>query len=76
MVGQYVGTSALAAVGTTSTLIKPAAGHFLWGVSSGATVIISQFFGAGDAKNVSKGGAHLHWPWALAGASPSWCWGC
>ena len=53
VVGQYVGTSALAAVGTTGTWINLLVGFFV-GVSSGATVIISQFFGAGDAKNVSK----------------------
>ncbi len=53
VVGQYVGTNALAAVGTTGTLINLLVGFFV-GVSSGATVIISQFFGAGDGKNVSK----------------------
>ncbi len=53
VVGQYVGTQALAAVGTTSTLINLLVGFFV-GVSSGATVIISQFFGAGDYQNVSK----------------------
>ena len=53
VVGQYVGTQALAAVGTTGTLINLLVGFFV-GVSSGTTVIISQFFGAGDAKNVSK----------------------
>ena len=52
VVGQYVGTNALAAVGTTGTLINLLVGFFV-GVSSGATVIISQFFGAGDGKNVS-----------------------
>ena len=59
VVGQYVGTNALAAVGTTGTLINLLVGFFV-GVSSGATVIISQFFGAGDGKNVSKAAAHLH----------------
>lgn len=53
IVGQYVGTQALAAVGTTGTVINLLVGFFV-GVSSGATVIISQFYGAGDAKNVSK----------------------
>ena len=65
VVGQYVGTSALAAVGTTSTLINLLLGFFV-GVSSGATVIISQFFGAGDAKNVSKA-VHTSMALALAG---------
>ena len=62
VVGQYVGTNALAAVGTTGTLINLLVGFFV-GVSSGATVIISQFFGAGDGKNVSKA---VHTSMALA----------
>ena len=53
IVGQYVGTQALAAVGTTGTLINLLVGFFV-GLSSGATVIISQFFGGGDWKNLSK----------------------
>ena len=65
VVGQYVGTSALAAVGTTGTWINLLVGFFV-GVSSGATVIISQFFGAGDAKNVSKA-VHTSLALALAG---------
>ena len=38
VVGQYVGTQALAAVGTTGTLINLLVGFFV-GVASGATVI-------------------------------------
>lgn len=53
IVGQYVGTSALAAVGTTGTVINLLVGFFV-GISSGATVIISQFFGAYDSENISK----------------------
>ena len=62
VVGQYVGTQALAAVGTTGNIINLLVGFFV-GVSSGATVIISQFFGAGDGKNVSKA---VHTSMALA----------
>ena len=65
VLGNFVGRSALAAVGTTSTLINLLLGFFV-GVSSGATVIISQFFGAGDAKNVSKA-VHTSMALALAG---------
>ena len=65
VVGQYVGTQALAAVGTTSNLINLLVGFFV-GVSSGTTVIISQFFGAGDAQNVSKA-VHTSIALALAG---------
>lgn len=53
IVGQYVGTEALAAVGTTGTVINLLVGFFV-GISSGATVIISQFFGAEDRDNISK----------------------
>lgn len=45
IVGQFVGTEALAAVGTTGTVINLLVGFFV-GVASGATVIISQYFGA------------------------------
>ena len=62
VVGQYVGTQALAAVGTTGNIINLLVGFFV-GVSSGATVIISQFFGAGDGQNVSKA---VHTSMALA----------
>lgn len=65
IVGQYVGKGALAAVGTTSTLINLLVGFFV-GLSSGATVIISQFFGGGDGKNVSKA-VHTSIALALAG---------
>ena len=65
IVGQYVGKQALAAVGTTGTIINLLVGFFV-GVSSGATVIISQFFGAGDGKNVSRA-VHTSMALALAG---------
>lgn len=53
VIGQFVGKDALAAVGTTGTLVNLLVNFFV-GIASGATVIISQYFGAGDAKNVSK----------------------
>ena len=54
VVGNFVGTEALAAVGgATSTIINLLIGFFV-GLSSGATVIISQFYGARDGQNVSK----------------------
>ena len=46
VVGKFVGKEALAAVGgATGTLINLFVGFFV-GLSSGATVIISQFYGA------------------------------
>jgi len=53
IVGRYVGTQALAAVGSTGSLISLVCGFFV-GVSSGATVVLSQFFGARDRAGVSK----------------------
>jgi len=52
IVGRLVGTEALAAVGATGPLVNMTNGFFI-GVSSGATVILSQFYGAGDRKGVS-----------------------
>lgn len=67
IVGQYVGTQALAAVGTTGTLINLLVGFFV-GLSSGATVIISQYFGGGDWRNLSKA-VHTSIALALAGGA-------
>ncbi|MFQ9924438.1 MAG: MATE family efflux transporter [Beduini sp.] len=53
IVGQYVGKEALAAVGSTGNLINLLVGFFV-GLSSGATVIIAQLFGAKDNEGVSK----------------------
>jgi len=53
IVGQFVGKEALAAVGATGTLINLLVGFFV-GMSSGATVIISQFYGADNHNAVSK----------------------
>lgn len=62
IVGRFVGTSALAAVGSTSALISLVTGFFV-GLSTGATVLLSQYYGAGDRKGVSKA---LHSGIALA----------
>ena len=51
IVGRFVGTEALAAVGSTGPLINLINGFFI-GLSSGATVILSQAFGADDRKGV------------------------
>ena len=53
VVGQYVGTHALAAVGTTGSVISLIVGFFI-GIASGATVIISQYYGAGDEEMMSR----------------------
>lgn len=54
IVGRYVGKEALAAVGgTTGTLINLLVGFFV-GLSSGATVIISQYYGAKNEEKVKE----------------------
>lgn len=66
VVGNYVGKEALAAVGgTTATLINLLVGFFI-GLSSGATVVISQYFGARDEENVHKS-VHTAIAMAIAG---------
>lgn len=53
IVGRYVGKEALAAVGgPTGTIINLFVGFFI-GLSSGAGVIISQYFGAGQKRQLS-----------------------
>ena len=54
IVGKFVGKEALAAVGGTSSPIITLFVGFFVGLSSGATVIISQFFGARDHDGVSR----------------------
>lgn len=51
VVGRFVGTQALAAVGATAPLISLLNGFFI-GLSSGATVLISQFCGANDRRGI------------------------
>ena len=53
IVGRACGTQALAAVGTTGPLMNLVNGFFT-GFSSGATVILAQFYGARDQQWVSK----------------------
>lgn len=54
VVGNFVGKEALAAVGgSTGTFINLLVGFFV-GLSSGATVIVSQLFGAQDAQGTQK----------------------
>ena len=53
VVGRYVSTQALAAVGSTSSIINMLVGFFM-GLSVGAGVIISQRFGAKDDEGVHK----------------------
>ena len=54
VVGRFVGKQALAAVGGSASQISNLIVGFFVGLSSGAAVVISQFYGAKDKKNVSK----------------------
>ncbi len=53
IVGNYVGKEALAAIGSTGSLINAVIGFFM-GLGAGGAVVISQYFGAKDFKNVEK----------------------
>lgn len=66
VVGQFVGTRALAAVGgTTAVYVNLLVGFFV-GLSSGAGVLISQFYGAGNSRNISQA-VHTAMALCLAG---------
>ena len=53
IVGRAIGTQALAAVGSCTSLVYLINGFFI-GVSSGATVILSQHFGAGNRQGSER----------------------
>ena len=54
VVGRFVGKEALAAVGGSSGQIINLVVGFFVGLSSGASVIISQFYGAKDTVNLNR----------------------
>ena len=54
IVGKMIGTSALAAVTATGSIIFLIVGFFM-GFSTGAGVVIARDIGAGDARAVSRG---------------------
>ena len=53
VVGNYVGKVALAAVGASTPIINMLIGFFMF-ISTGAGVVIAQFFGAGDLSKMKK----------------------
>lgn len=53
IVGNFLGSSALAAVSSSGSLINMLIG-FLSGIATGAGVIVSRYFGAKDAKDVHR----------------------
>ena len=63
IVGRFVGKQALASVGGSAAVLTNFVIGFFTGLSAGATVIISQFFGAKNLKQLSKG---LHTAYAFS----------
>ena len=63
IVGRFVGKEALASVGGSASVITYQVFSFFTGLSSGATVIISQFFGAKDYMNLHRS---LHTAYAFS----------
>lgn len=53
VVGNYVGKAALAAVGSSSSIILTLVSFFM-GLSTGGSIAISQYYGAKDDKNLNK----------------------
>lgn len=53
VVGNYVSSDALRAVGGTSHIVNLLVGFFV-GLASGATVVISQYYGASDKNGIKK----------------------
>ena len=52
IVGRFVGKNALAAVAGSSGMVINLLVNFFTGLTAGASVIVSQFFGSGDRKKV------------------------
>ena len=67
VVGRFVGTEALASVGGSAAMIVNLIVGFFTGLSSGAGVIISQYYGAGDERRVSDG-IHTAYAFSLIGS--------
>ncbi len=65
VVGRYTGSTALAAVGSTTSLINLLVNLFI-GLSVGANVVIARSYGAGDMDAVHKG---VHTSILMAGVS-------
>lgn len=68
VVGRFAGKAALAAVGGSAAQILNLLVSFFVGLSSGATVIVSQYFGARDSANVSRAVHTALWLAIAAGA--------
>ena len=56
--GNFIGKEALAAVGSSNSLINLIIGLFI-GISTGAGVIIAQYYGAKDEEKMQMGSSHI-----------------
>lgn len=66
VVGRFVGKEALASVGGSASQIVNLVVGFFTGLSAGAGVIISQFYGAKDVKNLNAA-LHTAYAFSIAG---------
>lgn len=67
IVGQFVGKAALASVGGSATQLINLVVGFFTGLSSGASVVIAQFFGAKDERSV-KESLHTAYAFSILGS--------
>ena len=67
IVGQFVGKAALASVGGFATQLINLVVGFFTGLSSGASVVIAQFFGAKDERSV-KESLHTAYAFSILGS--------
>lgn len=67
IVGHFVGKGALASVGGSSTQIINLIVGFFTGLSSGAAVVIAQFYGAKDEHSLRQG-LHTAYAFSIAGS--------
>lgn len=68
VVGRFVGSDALAAVGGSAGMIVNLIVGFFVGLTAGASVIVSQFFGSGDRQKVSKS-MHTIYAFSMIGSA-------
>ena len=68
VVGRFVGSDALAAVGGSAGMIVNLIVGFFVGLTAGASVIVSQFFGSGDREKVSKS-MHTIYAFSIIGSA-------
>ena len=66
VVGQFAGTDALSSVGGSSAIVISLVVGFFTGLSAGCTVLISQYYGAGDRDLLDRA-LHTSYAFAIVG---------